>query len=89
MFKRLDPTLVTFLKDRKLLLLFHWNMIVGSISIKDYFQTRKTLSITRYSAIRCAFAWRETNEGYNFWASIDTKWEIYLKFLGSTVNPVD
>ena len=46
---------------------------------KERGRLNQTLTSTQYFAIRAAFIWRQTSEGYDFWCKQNKAWESFVK----------
>ena len=64
---KLSDNLVLFLKEKGLLDVFIYNFISDTV-----FPVAKHKSISRPIE---AFTWRETREGYSYWAQIDLEYD--------------
>lgn len=69
---------IIFLKQNNIYHLFVYNM-KNRVNIRWCYDI-KTMSIySPYCFVDDAFKWVNTNEGYNFWHNINTKWRNILK----------
>ena len=46
---------------------------------KERGRLNQTLTSTQYFAIRAAFSWRSTSEGFEFWCKQNKAWESFVK----------
>ena len=46
---------------------------------KERGRLNQTLTSTQYFAIRAAFSWRQTSEGFEFWCKQNEAWESFVK----------
>lgn len=46
---------------------------------KDRGRLNQTLTSTQYFAIRAAFSWHSTSEGFEFWCKQNEAWESFVK----------
>jgi len=58
-----------------------WDIFRGRFTFK-YMSDFETMHPTYY--IFCAFTWRTSSEGYDFWYEVNREWLEILKFVGIT-----
>lgn len=81
MFKPINKHLRRFLVTRGLYLQFLLNIVLGAASIKDFIYKRNSLATVSPYNISTAFDSDTCIEGFDYWYSVNRKWEIEYGML--------